>query len=109
GAVPLAGRFRGYEVCTPPYAFQIVQTLHLLEGFDLRGFGHNSADYLHHLIEAIKVASADRVAHGTGRGSVPIAGLLSPAYAAERRRLIDPARAGVSGGERFERARLPGE
>ncbi len=109
---PVAGRFRGHEVCVPPpptNALQLLQTLHLLEGFDLRGFGHNSADYLHHLIEAIKVASADRVAHGTGRGPIPIAGLLSPAYAAERRRLIDPARAGVSGGERFERARLPGE
>ena len=105
--VPLAGRFRGYEVCTPPYAFQIVQTLQILESFDLRGFGHNSADYLHHLIEAIKLASADRVAFGTGE---PLPeGLVSPRYAAERRRLIDPARAGVSGGERFSSERLPGE
>jgi gamma-glutamyltranspeptidase / glutathione hydrolase len=109
---PVAGRFRGHEVCVPPppaNALQALQTLHLLEGFDLRGFGHNSVDYLHHLIEAVKVASADRVAHGTGRGPLPIAGLLSPAYAAERRRLIDPKRAGVSGGERFSRDRLSGE
>jgi gamma-glutamyltranspeptidase/glutathione hydrolase len=111
-STPVAGRFRGHEVCVPPppaNSLQLLQTLHLLEGFDLRGFGHNSADYLHHLIEAVKVASADRVAFGTGRGAAPIAGLLSPAYAVERRRLIDPARAGVSGGERFSRERLAGE
>jgi len=109
---PVAGRFRGHEVCVPPpptNALQLLQTLHLLEGFDLRGFGHNSPDYLHHFIEAVKVASADRVAFGTARGELPIAGLLSPRYAAERRRLIDPGRAGVSGGERFSAERLPGE
>jgi len=109
---PVAGRFRGYEIFVPPpptNALQLLQTLHLLEGFDLRAFGHNSADYLHHFVEAVKVASADRVAFGTARGPVPIAGLLSPRYAAERRRLIDPTRAGVSGGERFNSERLPGE
>jgi gamma-glutamyltranspeptidase/glutathione hydrolase len=109
---PLAGRFRGHELLiAPPPAnsIQALLTLHLLEGFDLRAFGHNSPDALHHLIEAVKVASADRVAFGTARGPVPAAGLLSAAYAAERRRLIDPARAAVSGGERFSRERLPGE
>jgi gamma-glutamyltranspeptidase/glutathione hydrolase len=109
---PVAGRFRGHDVFVPPpptQALQLLQTLHLLEGFDLRGFGHNSPDYLHHFIEAVKVASADRVALGTAHGPLPLAGLLSPRYAAERRRLIDPARAGVSGGERWSAERLPGE
>jgi gamma-glutamyltranspeptidase/glutathione hydrolase len=109
---PVAGRFRGYEVVVPPpptQAVQLLQTLHLLEGFDLRAFGHNSPDYLHHFIEAVKVASADRVALGTARGPLPLAGLLSSRYAAERRRLIDPARAGVSGGERWSAEQLPGE
>ncbi len=105
---PAAARFREYEVCLPTYAFQILQTLQILEGFDLRGFGHNSADYLHHLIEAVKLASADRVALGP-IDPLPLAGLLSPRYAAERRRLIDPARAGVSGGERWSSERLTGE
>jgi gamma-glutamyltranspeptidase/glutathione hydrolase len=105
---PIGGRFRGHEICIAPHSFPIVQTLQLLEGFDLRGFGHNSPDYLHHLIEAVKVASADRVALA-GHDPLPLAGLLSPRYAAERRRLIDPARAGVSGGERFNSERLPGE
>lgn len=109
---PIAGAFRGYEVLVPPpptNALQLLQTLLLLEGFDLRAFGHNSPDYLHHFIEAVKIASADRVAFGTARGPLPIAGLLSPRYAAERRRLIAPKRAGVSGGERFSSDRLTGE
>jgi len=110
--VPVGAGFRGHEVLVPPpptNALQLLQTLRLLEGFDLGGFGHNSADYLHHFIEAVKVASADRVAFGTAEGRPPIAGLLSERYAAERRRLIDPMRAGVSGGERFSAERLPGE
>jgi gamma-glutamyltranspeptidase/glutathione hydrolase len=109
---PAAIAYRGWQVLSvpPPFSvFQMLQTLNILEGFDLRGFGHNSVEYLHHFIEAVKLASADRVAHGTTRGVLPIAGLLSPRYAAERRRLIDPARAGVSGGERFSSERLPGE
>ena len=109
---PLAVAFRGHEVSVPPpptNAIQSLQTLQLLEGFDLRGFGHNSIDYLHHFIEAVKVASADRVGLDVLRADAPIAGLLSPPYAAERRRLIDPRRAGVSGGERWASDRLAGE
>jgi gamma-glutamyltranspeptidase/glutathione hydrolase len=105
---PLVARFRGHDVHVTTYSFQLLQTLQILEGFDLRGFGHNSADYLHHFVEAVKLASADRVAWGP-RPDLPIAGLLSARYAAERRRLIDPARAGVSGGERYSAERLPGE
>jgi gamma-glutamyltranspeptidase/glutathione hydrolase len=111
-STPVAGRFRGHEILVPPppaNALQLLQTLHLLEGFDLRALGHNSADYLHHFVEAVKIASADRVAFGTAGGPIPVAGLLSPRYAAARRALIDPARAGVSGGERFSAERLPGE
>jgi gamma-glutamyltranspeptidase/glutathione hydrolase len=105
---PIASRFRDHEVCVPTYSFPILQSLQILEGFDLRGFGHNSPDYLHHLIEAVKLASADRVAWGPREG-LPLAGLLSPAYAAERRTLIDAKRAGVSGGERWSAERLPDE
>ena len=109
---PLAGRFRGHEVLVPPpptNAIQTLQTLHLLEGFELRGLGHNSVEHLHLLIEAIKVASADRVGLDVMRPGAPIVGLLSAGYTAARRALIDPARAGVSGGERFSSERLPGE
>ena len=109
---PLAAAFRGHEVCVPPpptNALQSVQTLQILEGFDLRGMGHNSVEYLHHFLEAAKVASADRVGLDVMRPGAPIAGHLSPRYAAERRKLIDPRRAGVSGGERWSSERLAGE
>jgi gamma-glutamyltranspeptidase / glutathione hydrolase len=109
---PLSVRFRGHEVCVPPpptNAIQALQTLQILEGFDLRAFGHNSVEYLHHFIEAAKIASADRVGLDVLRPDAPIAGLLAPRYAADRRKLIDPVRAAVSGGERWNTERLPGE
>jgi gamma-glutamyltranspeptidase/glutathione hydrolase len=109
---PLSVGFRGHEVCVPPpptNAIQALQTLQILEGFDLSAMGHNSIEYLHHFIEAAKIASADRVGLDVLRPGAPIAGLLSPRYAAERRKLIDASRAGVSGGERWNAERLPGE
>jgi gamma-glutamyltranspeptidase/glutathione hydrolase len=109
---PLGVAFRGHEVCVPPpptNAIQALQTLQILEGFDLRAQGHNSVDYLHHFIEAAKLASADRVRLDVLRADAPIPGLLAPRYAAERRKLIDPHRAGVSGGERWSADSLPGE
>ena len=62
---PLAITYRGWEVSTvpPPFsAFQMLETLNILEAYDLGAWGHNSADYLHHLIEAVELASADRLA-----------------------------------------------
>ena len=108
---PLAIPYRGREVCSvpPPFsAFQMLETLNILEGFDLAGWGHNSPDYLHHLIEAIKLGSADRLAFAYS-GAPPIAGLVSKAYAASQRARIDPARAAVSEGERHSRERLTGQ
>ncbi|MGH7145579.1 MAG: gamma-glutamyltransferase family protein [Planctomycetota bacterium] len=74
-----------------------LQTLRLLEGCDLKKLGHNSADYLHTLIEALKLAFADReFFYGDpAHVAVPFDRLLSSEYAAERRRLIDPARASL--------------
>jgi gamma-glutamyltranspeptidase / glutathione hydrolase len=108
---PLAIPYRGREVCSvpPPFsAFQMLETLNILEGFDLAGWGHNSPDYLHHLIEAIKLGSADRLAFAYS-GAPPIAGLVSKAYAASQRARIDPAGAAVSEGERHSRERLAGQ
>ncbi|MDR7543202.1 MAG: gamma-glutamyltransferase [Armatimonadota bacterium] len=108
---PLATPFRGAEVITvpPPFvAFQALQTLNILEEMDLAGWGHNSAEYLHHVVEAVKLANADRLAYAWV-SEVPIAGLLSKAYARAQRARIDPARAGVSEGERFDPQRLPGQ
>ncbi len=73
----------------------LLQTLALLDGTDLAGLGHNSADYVHHLTEALKLAFADREAYygDPAMIEVPLATLISEEYAAERRRLIRPDRA----------------
>ncbi len=70
----------------------LLQTLALLEGTDLRALGHNSADYVHTLAEALKLAFADREAYYTDPavGDVPLPTLISSEYAAERRKLIRP-------------------
>ena len=108
---PVTITYRGREVCSvpPPFsAFQMLETLNILEGHDVAAWGHNSADYLHHLIEAVKLASADRLAYAYSP-DVPIRGLVSKAYAASQRARIDAARAAVSEGERHSRERLAGQ
>jgi len=108
---PAVIRYREHEVCSmpPPFsAFQMLETLNVLEGFDVRAWGHNSVDYLHHLIETIKLASADRLAYAYG-ADVPIKGLLSKAYATSQRARIDGKRAAVSEGERHSRETLAGQ
>jgi gamma-glutamyltranspeptidase / glutathione hydrolase len=73
----------------------LLQTLALLEGTDLAALGHNSADYVHQLAEALKLAFADREAYygDPAMVEVPLATLISAEYAAERRKLIRPDRA----------------
>ncbi len=68
----------------------MLQQLALLEGFDLTGMGHNSAEYVHTVIECAKLALADREAwYGDPEQvDVPLQTLLSPAYAEQRRTLI---------------------
>ncbi len=106
---PLAVTYRGREVCSvpPPFsAFQMLETLNILEGYDVAAWGQNSPDYLHHFIEAVKLGSADRLAYAYSP-DVPVRGLVSKAYAASQRARIDPRRAAVSEGERFNREKLP--
>jgi gamma-glutamyltranspeptidase/glutathione hydrolase len=105
---PATISYRGHQICSvpPPFsAFQMLETLNILEGFDLHAWGHNSVDHLHHLIEAVKLGSADRLAYAYS-GDVPIEGLLSKRYAESQRARIDPKRAGVSEGERHNAERL---
>lgn len=96
---PISTTYRGYEVLElPPNTQGIValEMLNILEGFDLKSLGHNSAAYLHLLVEATRIAFADRDAYVADPAAVPadvVARLLSKEYAAERRREIDPARA----------------
>ncbi len=74
-----------------------LQALALLDPVSLHAAGHNSADYLHWVIEALKLAFADRERYyGDPRWvDVPLDALLSEAYAAGRRTLIDPTRASL--------------
>ncbi|HXF67818.1 MAG TPA: gamma-glutamyltransferase family protein [Burkholderiales bacterium] len=69
--------------------------LNLLKGYDLKAMGHNSADYIHVVAEALKLAFADRHHHfGDPRFvQVPLSGLLSERYGAHRRSLISPEKA----------------
>src|SRR5947208_3300266 len=92
---PTTTNFHGFDVYKAGPWDQgpvLLQTLNILEGVDLKAFGVNSADYIHHVHEAIKLAYADRNAYygDPAFTQVPIAGLLSKPYAAERRRLIGP-------------------
>ena len=101
--------YRGYEVRTllPPCSgFQYLQTLNILEGFDLAASGHNTAATIHTMAEAMKLAIADRIAYAA-RPDVPLAGLLAKEYAERRRALIDPQRARPGEGERHGEARAP--
>jgi gamma-glutamyltranspeptidase/glutathione hydrolase len=109
--------YRGYDVyATGPWGQGPVfpQALKLLEGFDLRAMGHNSAAYVHTVNQALNLAFADRE-HYIGDPAfvdVPIAELLSEAYLGERRKLIDPQRAWPAmppaGDPRGGHATLPG-
>ena len=95
---PVSVRYRDFEVfaCGPWCQGPMVpQTLQILSGYDLQGLGHNSADYLHVVAEALKLAFADRdkFIGDPDFVAVPIDGLLSPEYAATRRALLDPQRA----------------
>jgi gamma-glutamyltranspeptidase/glutathione hydrolase len=94
----LSVNYRGYDVYElPPNGHGIValQMLNILEGYDLRKMGFGSADYLHVLIEAKKLAYEDRAQYYADPDfyEPPIARLISKDYAAERRALIDPGKA----------------
>jgi gamma-glutamyltranspeptidase/glutathione hydrolase len=91
---PVTTNYRGYDVCKcGPWSQGPVflQQLNLLEGVDLKGLGLNSADYIHLIVEAAKLAFADRDRYygDPEFADVPLRGLLSKAYAAARRELID--------------------
>jgi gamma-glutamyltranspeptidase/glutathione hydrolase len=98
---PATVQYRGYEVfkCGPWSQGPVfLQQLRLLEGYDLRALGHNSAAYIHLVTEASKLAFADREAYYGDPDfvHVPLPDLLSEAYTAARRQLIDPERASLT-------------
>jgi gamma-glutamyltranspeptidase/glutathione hydrolase len=100
---PIGVNYRGYDVyCPPPpcSGIQYLQTLNIVAGFDMAGMGQNSAAYIHHLAEAMKLAVADRAEYAAAMDA-PVKALLSKEYAAYRRSLINAQKAGVAGGDRY--------
>ncbi len=97
---PISTTYRGVELfeCPPNgQGLAALLALNIVEGYDLAALGHNSPEYLHLLIEAKKLAFADRDRYGADpeQTDLPTGQLLSKDYADERRRLIDPKRAGA--------------
>jgi len=95
---PISTTYRGRSVYESPpntNGHVLLQQLNLIETFDMAALGHNTADAIHVMVEAKRLAFADREAYLADPEfvDVPIAGLLSKDYAAERARLIDPERA----------------
>jgi gamma-glutamyltranspeptidase/glutathione hydrolase len=98
---PAKTTYRGYTIYKHGFGSQgpvLLQALNILEHFDLRAMGHSSADYLHTVTEAMKLAYADRDSFYADPAfvQVPAEGLLSKAYAKERAALIDPKKASPS-------------
>jgi gamma-glutamyltranspeptidase / glutathione hydrolase len=98
---PIRTTYRGVEVLEMPpstQGFVALEMLNILEGFDIKGLGHNTADYLHLVTEAKKIAFADRAAYLADRTAMPsnvLSLLLSKEYAAARRKDIDMQKAGT--------------
>jgi gamma-glutamyltranspeptidase/glutathione hydrolase len=95
---PISSTYRGFELYELPpntQGFVALEMLNILEGYDVASLGHNSADYLHRLAEAKRIAFADRGAFLADPALVPtsaLAALISKEYAATRRREIDAGR-----------------
>ena len=98
---PVSTSYRGWDVYELPpngQGIAALQILNILEGFDIASMGFGSAEYLHTLIEAKKLAFEDRAKYYADMDfvDVPVARLISKEYANERRKLISPDKASKS-------------
>jgi gamma-glutamyltranspeptidase/glutathione hydrolase len=98
---PVSTNYRGWDVYELPPSGQgiaALQILNILEGFDIAAMGFGSADYIHTLVEAKKLAFEDRARYYADMdfADVPVERLISKEYADERRKLMDPERASRS-------------
>ncbi len=99
---PVCGDYRGNQVCAmpPPSSggVHLIQMLNILEGWDLSALGHNSAAYLHRLVESMRRAYADRSLHlgDPDFYPVPAEQLMDKKYAAVLREQIDLAKSSPS-------------
>lgn len=96
---PLVGSYRGYTIYTAPPSSAggatLLNILNQLEHFDIKAMGANSAASLHVMAEAMKLGYVDRyrALGDPAFVTAPVGGFISKAYAADRVKLIDPARA----------------
>ena len=98
---PVSTNYRGYDVWELPpngQGIAALQILNILEEYDIASMGFGSAEYLHHFIEAKKIAYEDRAHHYADmqHGNVPLERLISKEYAAERRKLLNSDKAARS-------------
>jgi gamma-glutamyltranspeptidase / glutathione hydrolase len=98
---PVEANYRGYQVYKAGFWTQgpaLVETLNMLEGFELKKMGHNTSEYIHTLAEALKLAMADRDRYYGDPDfvKIPMTELLSKEYATVRRPLIDEMRASLA-------------
>jgi gamma-glutamyltranspeptidase/glutathione hydrolase len=103
---PVSTNYRGWDVYELPpngQGIAALQILNILEAYDIKSMGFGSAEYLHVLVEAKKLAFEDRARYYADMNfvDVPVAKLISKEYAHERRKLIDPDKAAktVAAGE----------
>ena len=90
---PVSTDYHGYKVYKPGFWSQgpaMIEALNILEGYDLRSLGVNSSEYIHKVVEALKLSYADRdTYYGDPKfNHIPTDVLLSKTYAAERRKQI---------------------
>ena len=95
---PISATYRNntvYELPPNTQGFTPLQILNMIEGYDVAAWGDGTADYYHHIGEAVKIAFADREEWLTDPRfvEIPVEKLISKAYCDERRKLIDPTRA----------------
>ena len=96
---PVRGEYRGYEIASmpPPSSggIHLIQILNILEGYPIAFLGHNGAETLHLMAEAMKLAYADRSKYlgDPDFAKIPVKGLTSEAYAATLRAKINRSRA----------------
>ena len=107
---PVHGTYRGYDIyaIAPPSSggVAVIEMLNILEGYNLKEIGHNSALYLHLVTEAMRRAFADRAEHlgdPAFNPDLPIKRLTSKAYAEEMRETIDLFIASESDSARFNK------
>jgi gamma-glutamyltranspeptidase / glutathione hydrolase len=98
---PISTTYRGWSVYEIPpngQGIAALEMLNILETFPLAKYGHDSADALHLMIEAKKLAYADMIRYVADQkfSRVPVEGMLSKEYAAQRAKLIDPGKANCS-------------